>query len=110
RGSDVNCTVDRHLLEAYLDGELGVERALEVETHLASCRVCSVEVQSWKDIRVSMQDSNLYYRAPAQLEERVRNLIPQKAPSKRTAWFQPWIWGGAGAAFATAVLLLAFAM
>jgi anti-sigma factor RsiW len=106
----VDCTVDRHLLEAYLDGELGFERALEVEAHLASCRVCSVEVQSWKEIRVSMQDSALYYRAPAQLEERVRNLLPQKARTERMAWFQPWIWGGAGAAFATAVLLLAFVM
>ena len=36
----MNCTLDRHLLEGYLDGELNFERTLEVEAHLALCRSC----------------------------------------------------------------------
>jgi anti-sigma factor RsiW len=104
----VDCTLHRHLLEAYLDGELGFERALEVEAHLASCRVCSSEVQSWKDIRVAIRDSNLYHRAPAQLEEKLRARLPQENRSKRMPWFESWIWAGGGAAFATALLLISF--
>jgi anti-sigma factor RsiW len=103
----VDCTLHRHLLEAYLDGELGFERTLEVEAHLASCHVCSSEVQSWKDIRTKMQGTELYHRAPAQLEGKLRKLLPQ-ARTGRTPWFQRLIWVAGGGAFATAVLLLSF--
>jgi len=101
----VDCTLHRHLLEAYLDGELGFERTLEVEAHLASCRICSSEVQSWKDIRAEMQAPELYHRAPEELENKLRKLLPQ-GRTERTPWFQRWIWAGGGAAFATAVLLM----
>ena len=104
----MDCTLDRHLLEGYLDGELGFERSLEVEAHLASCSSCSLEVQSWKDVRGAMQRSGLYYRAPAPLEEKLRNLIPHESRSERFPWFQRWIWAGGGAAFATAALLITF--
>lgn len=104
----MDCTLHRHLLEAYLDGELGFERTLEVEAHLASCRVCSSEVQSWKDIRVSMQGSGLYHRAPAHLEDKLRKLLPQESRNERMPWFQRSIWAVGGAAFATAVLLISF--
>jgi len=107
---DVDCTLHRHLLEAYLDGELGFERTLEVEAHLASCHACSSEVQSWKDVRAAMQSSDLYHRAPAHLEDKLRKLLPQESRSERMPWFQRWIWAGGGAAFATAALLITFMM
>ena len=103
----MDCTLHRHLLEAYLDGELGFERTLEVEAHLASCPICSSEVQSWKDIRMAMQGSDLYHRAPAHLEAKLRKLLPQSR-SERMPWFQRSIWAAGGAAFATAVLLFSF--
>ena len=105
----MDCTLHRHLLEAYLDGELGFERTLEVEAHLASCRICSSEVQSWKDIRAEMQAPELYHRAPEELENKLRKLLPQ-GRTERTPWFQRWIWAGGGAAFATAVLLMSLMM
>ena len=103
----MDCTLHRHLLEAYLDGELGFERTLEVEAHLASCTVCSSEVQSWKDIRTAMEGPELYHRAPAHLEGKLRNLLPQTQTQSRS-WFQRSIWAAGGAAFATAVLLISF--
>ena len=103
----MDCTLRRHLLEAYLDGELGFERTLEVEAHLASCCGCSSEVQSWKDIRIAMQRPELYHRAPAHLEGKLRRLLP-KARTEQRPWFQRSIWATGGAAFATAVLLIAF--
>ena len=66
----MDCTLDQHLLEEYLDGELGFERTLDVEAHLASCRGCASEVQSWKDVRgvtmllrASKKKSELWHRA-----------------------------------------------
>lgn len=107
------CTLQHELLDAYLDQELGVERALEVESHLASCRQCASEVESWKEIRVPLQSSALYYRAPAQLEDKIRKMVsPSHAPEtpEKFPWFQRWIWAGGGAVFAAAALLIAFAI
>lgn len=104
----MDCTLDRHLLEGYLDGELGFERTLEVEAHLASCRACHSEVESWKDVRGALRRSDLYHRAPSSLEEQIRKMVPQEKRKERSSWFHQWIWAGGGAAFATAALLIAF--
>jgi len=104
----MDCAIDQHLLEGYLDGELAFERTLEVEAHLASCRTCDSEVQSWKDVRGTLQRSDLYHRAPTHLEEKIRRLVPQENRGERLPWFRRWIWAGGGAAFATAALLIAF--
>lgn len=104
----MDCTLDRHLLDGYVDGELGFERALEVEAHMASCRSCAREVQSWKEVRAAIQGSDLYYHAPLSLEEKVRKLAPRNLQSGRAPWFSRLLWAGSGAAFATAILLLAF--
>jgi len=103
----MDCTLHRHLLEAYLDGELGFERTLEAEAHLASCPECASEVQSWKDIRMTIHGSDLYHRAPARLEAKLRKLLPQ-ARIQKAPWFQRSVWAAGGAAFATAVLLISF--
>lgn len=103
----MDCTLHRHLLEAYLDGELGFERSLEVEAHLASCPVCSSEVQSWTNIRAALKEPELYHRAPAHLEAKLHKLLPQ-AQTQKTPWFQRSIWALGGAAFATAALLISF--
>jgi anti-sigma factor RsiW len=103
----VDCILHQHLLDAYLDGELAFERTLEVEAHLASCTICSSEVQGWKDSRAALQGSNLYYRAPAHLEANLRKLIPQTR-KQQTPWFQQSIWALGGAAFATSVLAISF--
>jgi anti-sigma factor RsiW len=105
----MDCTLNRNLLEGYLDGELGFERTLEVEAHLASCPGCSAEVETWKPIRGALQQSDLYYRAPAALEAEIRQIAaPAEEKRRGLNWMQRWVWAGGGAAFATAALLLAF--
>ena len=103
----MDCTLDHHLLEGYLDGELGFERTLEVEAHLASCAGCAHEVQSWKSIRGALQAPEMYYRATPALEKKIRALAPPR-PGNIGFSFSRWLWAGGGAAFATAALLLAF--
>jgi anti-sigma factor RsiW len=104
----VDCTLDRHLLDGYLDGELGFERSLEVEAHVASCRSCASQIEGWKQVRAMIQRADLYHRAPQALEEKVRKLASTKASKATVPWLQRWSWAGGGAAFATAVLLGAF--
>lgn len=105
----MNCALDHHLIEGYLDGELGFERTLEVEAHLLSCQTCSLEVQTWKDIRGVLQGPEFYHRATPALEEKVRATAPKlSAREPRISWFSRWVWAGGGAAVATAALLIAF--
>ena len=104
----MDCTLHREFLDAYLDGELDFEHTIEMEAHLAGCQSCSSEVQSWKDIRASMQDAALYHRTPEHLETKLRKLLPHKSTTEHLPRFQRWIWAGGGAAFATAVLLITF--
>jgi anti-sigma factor RsiW len=103
----MDCALDGHLLEGYLDGELGFERTLEVEAHLASCPGCSREVQSWKSIREALQAPEMYYRAAPALEKKVGAVAPQKGANIGFS-LNRWLWAGGGAAFATAALLLVF--
>ena len=59
-------------------------------------------------MRGALQRCDLYYRAPAKLEEKIRGLVPRENRSKQFSWFQRWAWAGGGAAFASAALLIAF--
>jgi anti-sigma factor RsiW len=104
----MDCTLDRHLIEAYVDGELGFERSLDVEAHLASCLDCSGEVQTWKDIRAAIQCSDLYYSAPANLERRLRGLLPLERRTEVPSFFHRWIWGVVGSAVATTAWIIVF--
>lgn len=104
----MDCTLDTHLLEGYLDRELGFERELEVEEHLASCPSCTAQVESWRKVRATIERANLYKRAPSSLEDRIRKLALKKPRPQSLPWMQRWIWAGSGAVFATAVLLLSF--
>jgi anti-sigma factor RsiW len=102
----LDCTLDRQLLEGYLDGELGFERALEVEAHLASCPRCTSQVEGWKQVRAMIQLTDLYHRTPASLDVKIRKLVSNTARKGSLSWTQRWIWAGGGAAFAASVLLL----
>jgi anti-sigma factor RsiW len=105
----VDCTLEHYLIEGYLDGELGFERTLEVEAHLASCSGCAQEVQSWKSVREALQKPDLYFRAGPELERKIRKGLPAPTALRdRAPWFSRWLWAGSGAALATAALLVAF--
>ena len=87
----MDCMLDRYLLDGYLDGELGFERALEVEAHLASCPSCTSEVEGWKHVRSTIQRVDLYHYASEKLEEKVRQLTLTKALKETASWVQRWL-------------------
>ena len=104
----MDCTLDRHLLEGCLDGELSFERTLEVEAHLASCRGCSADVQSWKNVRAAMQLSDSYHRAPAPLEEKLRNLVAARKSKRKAPLVSAMDLGGRWGRICNVALLVAF--
>jgi anti-sigma factor RsiW len=68
----VNCDEAQTLLHAYLDGELDLVRALEIERHLGGCPACAGGVRRQRVLRDALAGASLYQRAPAGLRERVR--------------------------------------
>jgi len=68
----VACDDKTFLLNAYLDGELDLMRSLELEEHLESCAACAGKLRSETTIRQALRSADLYARASAGLEQRIR--------------------------------------
>lgn len=93
------------LIHGYLDGELDLVRALEMEEHLESCTVCAQAYRNHLALRSALSENSLYRRAPAGLERRLRTSLHRAQPAR------PWLsafalrWLALGAA----ILVLAVA-
>lgn len=67
------------LLHAYFDNELDLVRSLELEEHLKHCPDCAQELWSYRTLRKTFRSGELYHRAPAGLQARIRAALPQEA-------------------------------
>jgi anti-sigma factor RsiW len=85
----------RHLIDAYLDGELGLERNLEVEAHLAACPLCRADHEARRAVSAAVKAHAPYYAAPAGLRRSVMDGVgaaPAAAPRparRPNAWLRP---------------------
>jgi Putative zinc-finger len=70
-GSDLNCQNFREITHSYIDRELGLVHAAEVERHLEQCDECDLIYCSQVALRSSLQDPSFYHRAPADLKKRI---------------------------------------
>jgi anti-sigma factor RsiW len=77
----MNCTEVEVMLHALIDGELDAGHALDVETHVTACVVCTEQIESFRTIRQAMARANLKETAPASLRGRIEAAIP--APASR---------------------------
>ena len=68
----MDCESTSKLLDAYIDGELDLVRALEVEHHLQTCGSCSAIHASRMALRNELADAGLYEPAPLAVRTRVR--------------------------------------
>jgi anti-sigma factor (TIGR02949 family) len=98
----MDCELSHTLLHGYLDGELDAGGATNFERHLESCPQCSEILAKEQSLRESLQRSQLYERAPANLHHQVRSSLPALAPASAPR-FKAWFW----LAMASAALLLA---
>lgn len=92
-------------IDPYVDGELNVTDAREVELHLRGCEECRGVEQRIRALSDALARGAPAYRAPAALRKNVRAALRREAKPERQNW---WLVFATGAA--CALLLLAFAI
>jgi anti-sigma factor RsiW len=78
---------------------------VETEEHLRSCDACARIVQSQQALRSALESDELYFRAPAELERKIRMAVGQPERSFRAPRPRVPGWIGAALAAAAAVVL-----
>ncbi|HEY1579388.1 MAG TPA: zf-HC2 domain-containing protein [Terracidiphilus sp.] len=97
------CDRDRKTLEAYLDGELGVDKERALAEHLRSCPDCAAEIAAMVSMRRAMKPAANRFAPSEELRRRVQAQIsPRKSVTAR------WFWPVAVAAVALIVLAAAW--
>ena len=71
------CTEMEKLLQGYLDGELDIAHALQVEAHLETCKGCSQFLANQHLLNQTLRSESLYYTAPARLEANLQRISQQ---------------------------------
>jgi anti-sigma factor RsiW len=77
----LNCDEFQILVHAYLDGELDLVRALEVERHLQGCVACERAWKGQQAMREALRDGSLYWDPPATLRPRIRKTLLRARPA-----------------------------
>jgi len=106
----MNCQEIEALKHAYADRELDLVRTTEIEQHLKSCSACSQAYENIRALSSALKSSDLYFKAPAHLERRIRASLPREArrsPTKLFGWWQGLKWGIPIAGTALIAFLLA---
>jgi anti-sigma factor RsiW len=101
----MTCGELRTYLPGYMDGELDLVRNVEIEEHLRTCDACSQIYQAQLALRAALKSDELYFRAPAGLERKVRTATQRP---ERKSWLprlQLPGWIGAAVAAAAVVAL-----
>jgi anti-sigma factor RsiW len=106
-------------VQALFDGELDAAASLEMEQHLNGCTECSALLEELTRTRAALRNAAPYYRADAALQNRIAAALDREDKPARPSGVGAWLsrsrafWtglisGGAGAALATAMLMMAF--
>jgi anti-sigma factor RsiW len=112
----MNCETARGLIDGYADGELDLERSLEIERHLAECAACTAVLREIRVMRSGLRSGAVAFDAPAELRAKIRDAIDDRRraegvasrrSSSRPAVLSrsPSRWAG-GALAAAAVLMI----
>jgi anti-sigma factor RsiW len=92
-------------IDPYVDGELDVTNAREVELHLRACEECRGIEQRIRALSDALTASAPAYRAPTALRKNVRAALRREAKPERLSLWMPFAIGAA-----CALLLLVFAI
>src|SRR5690348_13880989 len=93
----MTCREARPLLSAYLDGELDLVRAMEVEVHARECGACTSVLETQKQLSAAVLRAP-YHRAPASLRARLES-------SAAPVWRRPAAWLALAASLIVAMLV-----
>ena len=73
----MNCNENEKLIQRYFDGELDVTLCLQLEEHLAFCKICSQSLANLRSLQQTFRSQKLYYSAPAGLEIKLSQIAKQ---------------------------------
>jgi anti-sigma factor RsiW len=84
---------------AYLDGELELSKALELEAHIETCDACAALLERHESLRATIRRAAPYYAAPPDFADRLRAArgqvaLPVAQPAGRTRvspTLLPWL-------------------
>ncbi|MBI3759137.1 MAG: anti-sigma factor [Deltaproteobacteria bacterium] len=71
----MTCETARALIHGYADGELDLERSIEIERHLEGCAECTVALREIRVMRSALRSGVVNFDAPDALREKIRNAI-----------------------------------
>ena len=109
----MTCEDVEHLADAYVDGELALERALALEAHVDRCGACAARIERIRAVRLALGAAP-YFRAPEALAARVRASVakgtaapaPQPhAASRPSLRWRPWVLSAASVAALALVIV-----
>jgi len=100
----MTCEEVHQLLHGYLDDELDLATALQIEKHLPDCPRCRKELEAAQAVRAAVAHPGIYYPAPSALRDRLRQAIQSQTiqplsiqsqaremePPPITRFFAPW--------------------
>ncbi len=107
----MDCKEILALLPAYVDQELSVLESIEIDNHLQGCPACQGELASQSALRAELKKHASYFRAPSQLESRIREALPLKnahpvqSKTRAQKWFGSFNWFNFGTALTSVVAL-----
>ena len=104
------CNETLRLLDAYVDNELDLRGALEMEEHLARCPACGAEEKSLRELQASARTMLTRYPMPPGLEARLREVVHAEEAEPPAQAVRPprraWRWAALAPAAAAAALLV----
>jgi anti-sigma factor RsiW len=92
----MNCQEAQRLLDAYVDDEIDLRGAIDIEQHLEACKECAGEVERLRELQKLARTGLTRYEMPRRLEAKLL------APTRRK-----WRWMAIAPAAAAAVILFA---
>ncbi len=104
----MECSEARLLIHAHLDGELDPVHDLEVERHLAGCRLCADEYEQGRALSARLGDGEFRFALPPGLEARVNAALAREGRlgARREPHTARWIGRGLRLAIPVAIAAL----
>jgi anti-sigma factor RsiW len=103
----MDCDRVRRLLNGYLDGELDLVTALDLEAHLQTCAACAGQYRQLMSLKTALGDKALYRPAPPHLEKQIRAALRKARPASPAGFVVAWRWFAPAALMAAVLLVLA---
>ncbi len=100
----MTCNEFRKYISAYVDHEISVERAMQLEEHVQACSACSRLLQAEQWVAESVRQFYPRVACPPALEERIRNAVVDRGALTRSLRLLP------AAAGLAVILLLVWAL